>query len=159
MTRTVRPLPRREAQAARPARVHVAGPGAPERVVLPAHPVPLARPTRTNVSASHAPPADRSPERRVRRGKVEIGGRLDLHGMTQSEAHAALARFLAHHRAEGARCVLVVTGKGRGDAGGVLKRALPGWLAGLRAVANGYAEAHTKHGGGGAYYVFLRARE
>lgn len=152
VTHTVRPLARRVAHEPRPARLHVEASHAPARVVLSAHAAPVAR--------AHAAPADRSPEKRVRRGRLEVGGKLDLHGMTQAEARAALARFLTHHRAEGARCVLVVTGKG-GRAGmgeGVLKQVLPKWLAGLREHASGYAEAHAKHGGGGAYYVFLRAR-
>ena len=57
--------------------------------------------------------------------------------------------------------MLVVTGKGgRDGAGGVLKQKLPDWLAAgsLRAIVSGYAQAHQKHGGGGAYYVFLKAR-
>ncbi|MDX2235282.1 MAG: Smr/MutS family protein [Hyphomonadaceae bacterium] len=154
VTRTVRPLQRRDVGVARPARLHVAAAPPAPRLVLPAHVAPP--PSRPR---PHAAPADRSPEKRVRRGRVDVAGRLDLHGMTQAEAQAALARFLAHHRAEGARCVLVVTGKGRGDGGGVLKAALPGWLGGLSALSSGYAQAHQKHGGGGAYYVFLRARD
>jgi DNA-nicking Smr family endonuclease len=150
VTRTVRPLTRRLEPP--PQRLHVATAPGPQRVVLPAHPAPARR--------AHAALPDRSPEKRIRRGRVEIGGRLDLHGMTQEEARGALARFVAHHRAEGARCVLVVTGKG-GRAGmgeGVLKRRLPEWLSGLRADVGSYAAAHARHGGGGAYYVFLRVR-
>jgi len=143
---------RRLAHTSPPTRLHAPRPPAAARVVAPAHPAPPAR--------EHAPPANRSPEKRIRRGRVDVGGRLDLHGMTQSEAQAALRRFLTHHRAEGARCVLVVTGKG-GRAGmgeGVLRQRLPEWLAGMRDLAGGYAEAHAKHGGSGAFYVFLRAR-
>lgn len=151
VTRTVRPLSRRV--DAPPARLHVSvHHQATPRVVAPAHPPPVAR--------AHAPLADRSPERRIRRGRVEIGGKLDLHGMTQGEARAALARFIAHHRAEGARSVLVVTGKGgRTDAGeGVLRRMLPAWLASMREAVASYAAAHRAHGGAGAFYVFLRPR-
>lgn len=149
VTRTVRPLARTPAAA--PNRLHVHAKTTPARVVAPAHPAPAAR--------AHAPLADRSPEKRIRRGRVAIGGRLDLHGFTQEEARAALARFVAHHRGEGARCVLVVTGKGgRGGMGeGVLRRSLPAWLAGLREHVASFAEAHQKHGGGGAFYVFLRS--
>jgi DNA-nicking Smr family endonuclease len=133
-------------------RVHVAAAPSPApRVIVPPLPPSPVR--------AHAPLADRSPEKRIRRGRVEVGGRLDLHGMTQAEAQAALARFVAHHRTEGARCVLVVTGKGRGDSGGVLKRALPGFLSALRPHVSGYAQAHQRHGGGGAWYVFLKVRD
>jgi DNA-nicking Smr family endonuclease len=158
VTRTVRPLARAAAHEPRPARLHVtAAPVAP-RVVLPAHPAPA--PTTRAAPSKHAPLADRSPEKRVRRGKLDVAARLDMHGMTQAEALQALGGFLAHHRADGARCVLVVTGKGRDGAGGVLKQKLPDWLGGgsLRAIVSGYAVAHQKHGGGGAYYVFLKAR-
>lgn len=108
-------------------------------------------------------PADRSGERRVRRGQVEIDAALDLHGFTQDQAFAALTHFLFAAHARGAAAVLVVTGKGGrardGEAApGVLKRRLPDWLAspGLRPVVSGMAPAHRKHGGAGASYVFLR---
>ncbi len=120
------------------------------------------------------PPADRGGEKRVRRGKLEIAASLDLHGHTQDQARAALARFLAGARAEGAGVVLVVTGKGGrrpiGDRDGgaasaalgegVLRRQVPGWLASgdLRAHVAGYAQAHARHGGAGALYVFLKRR-
>lgn len=157
VTRTVRPL-RRSAPPA--PRLHASAAKAPPpvRAVVHAHPAPAVpvTPARPKV---RAPIADRSPEKRIRRGRVDYAGKLDLHGMTQAEAQAALGRFVEHHRAEGARSVLVVTGKGRGERGGVLRAALPGWLERLRPVVTGYAAAHAKHGGGGAWYVFLRARD
>lgn len=113
---------------------------------------------------ARGPLADRGGEKRVRRGKLDIELKLDLHGYTQEKARAALAAFLVRAQGEGARLVLVVTGKGgrlrSGEtAPGVLKQKLPEWLAspGLRAIVSGYAEAHQRHGGGGAYYVFVRA--
>jgi DNA-nicking Smr family endonuclease len=111
-------------------------------------------------------PAERGGERRVRRGKLEIDATLDLHGLTQDRARAALKSFLARAQGEGARAVVVVTGKGgrlqSGEAApGVLKRRLPDWLAAaeLRPLVAGYAAAHARHGGGGAFYVFLRRRD
>jgi len=89
---------------------------------------------------SPSAPAERSGEKRVRRGRLEISGRLDLHGMTQVQARAALVGFLARTREHGGRCALVITGKGRRDDGsaddrpfghdgaGVLRRRLPEWL-------------------------------
>lgn len=103
------------------------------------------------------PLADRAGEKRVRRGRVAIGATLDLHGHTQASARVALARFLQAAQARGDRVVVVVTGIGRAGEG-VLKKQLPQWLAerDLRALASGYAQAHRSHGGGGAYYVFLK---
>jgi DNA-nicking Smr family endonuclease len=100
---------------------------------------------------------DRGAEKRVRRGRVEIGGTLDLHGHNQDTGRAALARFLQAAQARSARTVIVITGMGRGGQG-VLKRRVPEWLAerDLRTLVSGFAQAHRTHGGEGAYYVFLK---
>lgn len=162
VTRTVRPLARLDLGAARqptPAKLRDA---LPTVRVTPSRPASGEAPARPE--AKRGPLADRSPEKRVRRGKLEVGAKLDLHGFTQEEARAALTRFLLHARADNVRVALVVTGKGgrlrSGEtAPGVLKQKLPDWLAGadLRPLISGYAQAHQRHGGGGAYYVFLRA--
>lgn len=112
-------------------------------------------PTLARIPAT--PPADRGGEKRVRRGRVELGATLDLHGHTQASARAVLARFIAAAAQRGERAVIVVTGSGLAGEG-VLKRRLPEWLAepDLRPLVTGFARAHRKHGGGGAYYVFLR---
>jgi DNA-nicking Smr family endonuclease len=104
-----------------------------------------------------APPADRAGERRVRRGKLEIGGKLDLHGHTQDSAQTALSRFLRAAHGRGDRTVIVITGVGRAGQG-VLKQRVPEWLAAreLRAIVSGFAQAHRVHGGAGAYYIFLK---
>ena len=112
--------------------------------------------------------SDASGHKKVRRGKLDIDGSIDLHGYRQVEAQTALGGFLVRMRASGARCVLVVTGKGRAiEVGedyltpqpGVIRRRLPEWLSGpgIREHVSGYASAHPRHGGGGAYYVLLKA--
>jgi len=100
-------------------------------------------------------------KQRVARGKETIDGRLDLHGLTQSEAHATLLHFLRSASSRAARLVLVITGKGvRGGEGerGVLKRQVPQWLRlpEFRAFVLGFEEAHIAHGGEGALYVRVR---
>lgn len=140
-----------------PAEPHAeeAPPAKRARVVAPPKPqTPKPRPS------TPAPLQDRAGEKRVRRGRVEIGATLDLHGHTWDTAYAALARFLRAAHRRGERTVIVVTGVGRGGAG-VLKRALPDWLAQpeLRALISGYAQAHRTHGGAGAFYVFLKRAE
>lgn len=102
-------------------------------------------------------PQDRGNEKRVRRGKLEIGGTLDLHGHTQDTGRAALARFLRSAQARGDRTVIVITGVGRGGEG-ILKRRFPEWIAerDIRVFVSGFAPAHRAHGGAGAFYVFLR---
>lgn len=101
--------------------------------------------------------ADRKGEKRVKRGRLELAGKIDLHGHTQTSAEAMLTGFLHRSRAEGARCVLVITGKGRGGEG-VLRRNFLDWVQGPQAsqLVSGYSQAHARHGGAGAFYLFLR---
>lgn len=100
---------------------------------------------------------DRASAERLKRGRYPVEGRLDLHGMTQEEAHRALSRFVAGARAAGRRCVLVITGHGR-SSGGVLKASVPRWLAEpeLRDHVLAIAPAQPRDGGAGALYLLLR---
>ena len=131
------------------------------------HPV-TPRETRPAPSPPLAP-LGRRLKQRVARGREPIDARLDLHGMTQQQAHAALLRFLHRAQASGAKTALVVTGKGlrksSGSEGrdadnrpGVLKRQVPLWLAlpEFRPLVVGFDDAHVGHGGEGALYVRLR---
>ena len=131
------------------------------------HPVARkAKPVAVPTPAKSAPPGPlqltplgRRMRRSVARGKEAIDARLDLHGLTQSEAHAALLRFLRQASAREARLVLVITGKGTRDGErGVLKRQVPQWLAlpEFRSLVIGFEDAAVRHGGEGALYVRLR---
>jgi DNA-nicking Smr family endonuclease len=98
---------------------------------------------------------------RLKRGLHKIEARLDLHGMTQTEAHRELAAFVAASRELGLRCVLVITGRGLTPNGsGVLKGSVPRWLEKpeLRRQVLAIAPAQPRHGGAGAIYVLLRRR-
>ena len=105
---------------------------------------------------------------RMTKGKLLPEARLDLHGLTLSQAHAELIQFSVAARAKGLRLVLVITGKGKAshDNGaiphriGALRHQLPHWmrLPPLNAVVQQVAEAHLRHGGSGAYYVYLRRK-
>lgn len=108
-----------------------------------------------------APGLDRRSAERLRRGALAIEARLDLHGMTQEEAHRALDAFLARAAQAGKRSVLVITGKGgRGSGAGVLRAAVPRWLneAPNRARILAFAPAQPQHGGTGALYLLLKRR-
>lgn len=131
---------------------------------------PSAKPTTSMPAALQPTPplADASGHKKVRRGKVLIEARMDLHGFTQHEAQRELARFIPEMRRRGFRCVLIITGKGRPTAfksgdfmeapSGVLRRRLPSFLAhqGVGEHISGYAPAHARHGGDGAFYVLLK---
>jgi DNA-nicking Smr family endonuclease len=98
---------------------------------------------------------------RLRRGQLPIEGMLDLHGLTQEEAHRQLDAFLALSANAGRRCVLVITGKGawRSESG-ILKEMAPRWLneAPNRGRVLAIANAQPRHGGSGALYVLLKRR-
>jgi DNA-nicking Smr family endonuclease len=132
---------------------------------------------RTPAASSRRPPPDlsefdRKHARRIRGGRTGIEARVDLHGLRQSEAHAALRAFLFRCQGRGLRFVLVITGKGKSGTAsdspyenyenerGVLKRNVPRWLEepDVRSIVISYTTAAIQHGGEGAIYVHLRAR-
>jgi DNA-nicking Smr family endonuclease len=109
-------------------------------------------------------PFDRRLKQRLARGTAPIDARIDLHGKTQSAAYAQLLSFLRRAQAEGAKFVLVITGKGARDDGserGVLKRQVPHWLElpEFRGYVVGFEHAHATHGGAGALYVRIRRQK
>ena len=128
-------------------------------------PAPAAKRGRPARPVSQLPPVqpgrtaglDKRSAQRLRRGQTAIEARLDLHGHTQSEAHHALNTFIASQQAAGRRCLLIITGKG-GHGEGVLRQALPRWLAEAPNAGRILAieQAQPRDGGGGAFYVLLR---
>jgi DNA-nicking Smr family endonuclease len=169
ITRSIAPLKRK------PPAPHRHGTTAPGESMPPpagrrAEPAPPRHPAPNPTTRPAVRPAlavgglDRRQKQRLARGSETIDGRIDLHGRTQSEAHAALLAFLRGAQADGARFVLVITGKG-GVAGavssserGVLKRQVPQWLRlpEFRLLVLAVEDAHVAHGGEGALYVRLR---
>lgn len=103
---------------------------------------------------------------RMKRGKLAPEARIDLHGMTLDQAHPELIRFILTSQARGLRLVLVITGKGSREdpydpmprRRGVLKTQVPLWMrmAPVSQAILQVAEAHQRHGGAGAYYVYLK---
>ena len=122
---------------------------------LPARPPRVANPRPPE--ATPLGPLEVAAGKKVRRGQVRIDRRIDLHGLTLAEARNALLSSLVRASNRNQRCVLVITGKGP-QLQGALRQALPGWLgeADLRPLVATYAPAHAKHGGAGAWYVFVR---
>ena len=104
------------------------------------------------------------------RGRVPIDGTLDLHGMRQDEAYAALTRYLRARAARGDRTILVIAGQGHEKVDGVptnivergvLRTMLPIWLSSpeLMPLVAGWDQSAQGHGGEGAWYVRLRRQE
>lgn len=175
VTRGTRPLTKRPNSPKRET------PVPPERTPAPPLPAARSKPAAKEKRAAPAAPPPRVPDLekgavvgvdkrtvgRLKRGKLPVEGRLDLHGLSQSEAERALSTFLARSQERGHRCVLVITGKGggggerRGDdfeRTGVLRRMVPLWLnaAANRPRVLAFDEARAQHGGGGALYVLLK---
>ncbi len=107
-------------------------------------------------------PLERRTARALARGRTRAEGTLDLHGLTQSEAHARLVGFLRRSQGSGHGIVLVITGRGGSGVGerGVLRRVIPQWLSlpEMRSLVLGFDEAGPRQGGAGALYVRLRRR-
>lgn len=147
-----------------------------EPLPIPATPVPKVHrlrpvmpPYQSNGRPAKAPRAGIEPnlKQRLQRGREEIDGTIDLHGMRQVEAYAALTRFIHARAARGDRTLLVITGKGLKKLGddaaviverGVLRAMLPVWLSepNLAPLVVGWDSASQGHGGDGAFYVRLR---
>lgn len=167
--RDVKPLARRTPKPTVADTVLAASPKAPagsaprQRTARSAAPTPAAASPPRPADLAHGDVAglDRRTALRFRRGQLAVEARLDLHGMTQAEAHRALDAFLAGQQAAGRRCVIVVTGKGVArEGGGVLRAAVPRWLneAPNRDRVLAFAYARQKDGGAGALYVLLKRR-
>ena len=124
-------------------------------------PPPPARPKQPSIGHGDIDGLDRRTGQRFKRGQLPVEARLDLHGLTQVEAHRALDGFLSRQYTAGKRCVIVVTGKGFGkDGGGVLRVAVPRWLneSPNREKVLAFEYARQKDGGAGALYVLMKRR-
>lgn len=109
--------------------------------------------------------------RNVSSGKQAIEAAIDLHGLTQREAEAALKTFIKRAHNDGKRLALVITGKGQRRTSeergfnygepkpGVLRQNVPLWLDDMPDMVISHSPAHKKHGGSGALYVRLRRRK
>ncbi len=133
-------------------------------------PAPRAPKPKSSPSAPALAPLEKRLKRQLARGGAVPDDVIDLHGMTEAQAHRALRGFLSYAQARGARLVLIITGKGEGKGAprplwaeetGALRRLTPHWLRApdLRTIVLGFEEAARSHGGAGALYVRLRRAE
>lgn len=161
VAQTVEPLKSRDLP---PADYDAVPPPPAQQIRLPAQrpqpPLPVA--VLPELTHENQPGLDKATAKRMRRGQVKLSGRIDLHGMTQADAHQALDRFLDAAWMAGKREVLVITGKGaRADGSiGVLRQQVPRWLSSFpnRNKVVAFTYASPKDGGEGALYVRLKKR-
>lgn len=166
----VKPLKRRTPRAVAPSETPAPKAPTPKAAKAKKSPIryqpappspPRPKPSQSSLEHGDIAGLDRRTGQRFKRGQLPVEARLDLHGMTQTEAHRALDAFLSGQQAIGRRCVIVVTGKGVGkDGGGVLRAAVPRWLneAPNRGKVLAFEYARQKDGGAGALYVLLKRR-
>lgn len=160
----IKPLKARRRAAGKPtlppAPVPVAAQTAKQHAGVVAKPQPPAKPVLPELLLGVTAGVDKRTAQRLGRGQLAIEARLDLHGLTQDEAHTKLAGFIRRSVAAGKRCVLIITGKGFKPTGetGVLRKAVPRWLnePSMRRDIVALRHAQPQDGGEGALYVLLR---
>ena len=149
----------------------------PESPPTAAKPIPKIEQTRPAPVKATPPPAkpaalpplekgrptgvDKRTAQRLKRGKLDVEARLDLHGLTQAEAHRRLDHFLAEAYDTGIRTAIIITGKGRdSEHGGILRQMVPRWLnqPPNRGRVVAISEAQPKDGGTGALYVRVKKK-
>ncbi len=161
----VAPLPGREVAlpaAEAPVEPPPPRPVEPPPVARPAPPGPPPAPRLPEIGPGDRAGVDKRTAKRLKRGQLAVEARMDLHGLTQDEAHRALSAFVQGSQAAGRRCVLVITGKGLRPDGttGVLRAAVPRWLnqPDLRERIVAFTHATPRDGGDGALYLLLKRK-
>ena len=136
---------------------HTAPPQAARTGALPA---PRARAALPALVTGLPPPGlDRASWSRFSGGKRQPARTLDLHGKTAQAAFHALDDFLLAAHADGLRVVEIITGRGTGEQGGVIRRELPHWLNLPRLRPLVLAAAHPHAHNAGSTRVLLRRRK
>lgn len=153
---SVRPLPGKALPELPATPIAAPAPAPPAaKVTMTADPRPAARPP---LPSPVAATLDGGWDRKISRGRLTPDRVIDLHGFTLDDAHAMLMQAI--HADDGARVILVVTGKGRADRPGRIRTELAHWLErpDMRGRVAALRGAHPRHGGSGAFYLILKRR-
>lgn len=124
-------------------------------------------PMLTKIAAAKPSGTDRKTDDKIRKGLMEIDAKLDLHGNNAANARKKLLAFVLSSHGKGKRCILLITGKGQGGAQtaewyestkGIIRREFRLWLEdpSVRGLILSITEAQPKHGGSGAFYIYLK---
>lgn len=145
---------------------NVEAPEKPAKAIIQTNPDATTPPPSRRSGVPSLEPLERRARQRLARGMMGVDAAIDLHGMRQHDAHVALHRFLGRAQRNGAKIVLVITGKGdtrpaEGFDTGILRRSVPLWLGApeWRPLVVGFEEATRSHGGSGALYVRIRRQD
>ena len=122
----------------------------------PRVPLPVVQRLTPVMIGHHPPGVDNATWTRFRTGKLAATRTLDLHGRTAQRAFSALREFLGSAHAEKLRCVEVITGRGSGETGGVIRREFPLWLNQPELRPLVLAAAHPHAANPGSVRLLLR---
>ena len=111
------------------------------------------------------PPLEKNTLKKIKKGKLKIESKLDLHGFTLEESKKKVAGFILRNYKFNKRLLLIITGKGhrlsvsQGWRGiGKLKENVPIWLESIQ--LSKYIlwsdSAGPENGGEGAIMVYLK---
>lgn len=157
---TVRPIAPRAKSEAPEAPISEDLPKAPKPAAKRKPPAPVAAPRPRAVPGTTL---DGTWDRKLGKGAVAPDIIVDLHGHNLATAYDLLDRRLEEAVTDGARVILLVTGRApQGDrhpvARGAIRAAVGDWLAASRHARHIAAirGAHPRHGGAGALYIILR---
>lgn len=108
-------------------------------------------------SRKQTPQLDGATKKKLAKGDIRPEAKIDLHGMTQSQAHTAFCNFVTKAIKNKKRTLLIITGKGK-NFGGVLRKNFPLWLEReeLQEHVVAIMPAAQKDGGEGAFYIRLK---
>jgi DNA-nicking Smr family endonuclease len=97
---------------------------------------------------------------RLKRGNIKINFEIDLHGLTQNEAHDKLESLITMHAREGLKCGIVIHGKGlRSENNEPKLKMLTNQILRSHHCVIAFNSATAKDGGAGAVYVLLKNLE
>ena len=103
--------------------------------------------------------------KRIKKGRLKIESRLDLHGFTVEESKEKVVNFIVRNYKSKKRLLLLITGKGKrlpvsegGRGTGKLKENVPLWLKSvqLSKYILWFDSANRENGGEGALMIYLK---
>ena len=104
---------------------------------------------------------DKSTFDKIKKGKIQIDAKMDLHGYFLDEAYNLLAAFIKNHYILEHKLLLVITGKSKPvENQPTIRSSMKDWIENseLLNIVHSISNAADIHGGSGAVYLKLRRK-
>ena len=104
---------------------------------------------------------DKSTFDKIKKGKIQIDAKIDLHGYFLDDAYNLLATFIKNHYILGDKLLLVITGKSKpAENQPTIRSSMKDWIENseLLNIVHSISNAADIHGGSGAVYLKLRRK-